>query len=93
MLTSALSLFFLELLALLYLRGCHEPATQIWNTAARSKEFRNFLKDPSIPKGEKDEGLQAVLKDLKVSEITQRFMGTGPVHWCTLLCIAVHYCP
>lgn len=48
---------------------------EIWNTAARSKEFRNFLKDPSIPKGEKDEGLQAVLKDLKVSEITQRFMG------------------
>ena len=50
---------------------------QVWNTAAKSKEFRNFLKDPSIPKREKAESLDAVLGELQISEITKRFFGKG----------------
>ena len=51
---------------------------QVWNTAARSKEFRDFLKDPTIPKKAKSEGLNAVLTELKVSELTKRFFGKPP---------------
>ena len=51
------------------------PDAQIWNTAAESKDFREFLKDPSIPKREKQASLDAVLGELKVGELTHNFMG------------------
>lgn len=52
-----------------------EDLDQINDAAEESEEFRNFLKDPSIPKQSKQEALDAVLDGLKVSDLTKNFFG------------------
>ena len=47
---------------------------QIWNLEAESEDFEKFVMDPSIPKTTKVEGLQAILGNMDVSDLTKRFL-------------------
>ena len=47
---------------------------QIWNLEAESEDFEKFVTDPSIPKTTKAEGLQAILNNMDVSDLTKRFL-------------------
>lgn len=43
-----------------------------------SPEFERFLVDPTIPRGEKIKGLNAIFSELKFSDTTKRFFGALP---------------
>ena len=47
---------------------------QIWDLEAESEDFEKFVRDPSIPKTTKAEGLQAILGNMDVSDLTKRFL-------------------
>lgn len=50
---------------------------QINGAAEESDEFRDFLKDPSIPRSSKQDALDAVLSGLQVSDLTKNFFGAS----------------
>ena len=47
---------------------------QIWDLEAESEDFGKFVRDPSIPKTTKVEGLEAILGGMDVSDLTKRFL-------------------
>lgn len=51
---------------------------QVAALVAESKDFNEFIKDPSVPTGTKVEGLNAVLSKMGASDITKNFVGASP---------------
>ena len=52
-----------------------DDALQVTKAADTSEQLRDFMKDPSIPRGPKQEALDAVLGKIGVSDLTQNFFG------------------
>ncbi|KAK9828770.1 hypothetical protein WJX72_002002 [[Myrmecia] bisecta] len=57
------------------LNAVEKDLTEIANLYSDSDLFHQFLIDPSVPKKEKLAGLDAILKKLSVSDLTQNFIG------------------
>ena len=48
----------------------------MWKAATESEPFREFLKDPSIPKPDKQAALDGILGKMGVSDLTKNFFST-----------------
>ena len=57
--------------------GC---AGQVQKLAMDSRDFARFIRDPTISREQKVVALDAVSADMKLSDVTGRFMGLPPLH-------------
>ncbi len=56
----------------------HGWAGQVQKLAVDSRDFARFIRDPTISREQKVVALDAVSADMKLSDITGRFMGSPP---------------